>query len=221
MRRSTSCLFRCGLAAAIAGHTMLWAQAPNLAAPVSLADVPTIGIAAGTQRNAAMAAGASSSLLVFEDNRAGDNDIFGVRIDGNGDPIDAVPFPIASAGGNQTAPKLAWNGQNWLVVYQSEVDPGSGYFAPQVACVRVSPQGIVLDPSPRAIALDNTGLQFAVATDGVDWVVAFTGLSAGNSDVRARRVSAGGAVLDPTGIVVQPASFMVFFQLTADRKSVV
>lgn len=192
----------------------LAAQLPQLT-PVTLADQPTIGIAAGGQRQAAMAAGGSASLLVFEDNRAGDYDLFGLRVDTNGDPIDAVPFTITRVAGNQTAPRVVWNGHDWLVVFRSEVDPGSGYFAQQVSAVRVSAQGVALDATPLAIALDSTGAYFAVASDGIDWVVAFTGLSAGNSDVRARRVRADGALLDPAGVVVQPASFVVFFHLTA------
>lgn len=188
---------------------------PNLLTPVQLADVPALGAAAGTQRNAAMARGDGISLLVFEDDRAGDRDVSGVRLDAAGAPLDAVPFAICRAPGDQTEPKVVWNGQHWLVCFASQYDPGSGYFATRVDAVRVTPQGGVLDANPMTIAADGTGAAFAAASDGNGWVVAYTGYSAGNSDIRARRVTAAGAVLDPGGVVVQPASYMLFFRLAA------
>lgn len=189
---------------------------PNLMASVPLPDVPALAAAAGTQRNAAMARGDSTSLLVFEDDRAGDRDVYGLRLDATGAPLDPVPFVIHRAPGDQTEPRVAWNGQNWLVCCTSQYDPGSGYFASRVEAVRVSPQGAVLDGSPMAVAADGTGASFAVASDGSGWVVAYTGYSAGNSDIRARRISATGAVLDPGGVVVQPASYMLFFRLAVN-----
>lgn len=195
--------------------TALPSQGPNLAPPTTPADLPVFGVAAGTQRHAAMAAGATSSLLVFEDTRAGDSDIFGLRVDANGTPIDAVPFPITKAPGNQTAPKVVWNGQDWLVAYLSEHDPGSGYFATRIEAMRVSGQGSVLGTAPFTIGGDSQGGLFAVASDGSGWIVAWTGFSAGNTDIRVRRITGAGALLDPGGVVVQPGSFSIYFQLSA------
>lgn len=190
----------------------LTAQTPTLGPATLLTDTAaTVGGAYGTQRNAALAVGNGVSLLVFEDDRAGDTDIVGVRIDAYGDAIDAVPFVIDAAGGHQRAPKLAWNGQHWLVVYTSEVDPGSGYFAPQITARRVAATGALPDPTPLPIALDATGLDFAVASDGNGWVVAYAGTSAGTSDLRARRIGAGGNVLDPGGALVQPSPYSILF----------
>jgi len=187
-------------------------QAPDLGPSTLLADAAApIGIASGTQRAANMARGSGSSLLVFEDTRGGDTDVFGVRVDATGALLDAVPFAIDQSGGHQRTPKVAWNGTDWLVVYTSEVDPGSGYFAPRVTARRVSSQGAVLDAAPLAIALDNTGLDFAVASDGVDWVIAYSGYSAGTSDLRARRVTGAGAVLNPGGVVVQASPGSILF----------
>lgn len=189
------------------------AQAPNLVAPASLPDAPAIVAAAGTQRLAAVAAGTAASLTIFEDNRGGDYDLFGLRVDAAGNAIDSLPFAITKAPGDQTAPQVVWNGVNWLVVYASQYDTGSGYFATQIRAQRVSPQGVVLDPTPLALGADSTGAYFGVASDGTDWLVAWTGFSAGNSAIVARRVSAAGAALDPGGVVVHPASYVIFFRL--------
>lgn len=176
-----------------------------------LAGSPVLAAAAGTQRLAAVAAGANSSLLVYEDSRAGDRDLYGARVDASGALIDPVPFPITHAPGDQTAPRLAWNGTNWLVVYANQVDPGSGYFATEVACLRVSPAGAVLDSDRIRIGEDSSGATYAVASDGVNWVVSMAGYSAGTAGLVAKRVSASGAVLDPAGVAVLPSGSSIIF----------
>lgn len=233
MNRATPSLRRAALAALLVppllgpillGPTLLTAallapnlraQSPSLMPAVALPDAPTIGPAAGGQRAPAAALGSGTTLVVFTDNRAGDDDIFGLRVDAAGAPIDAVPFAITKAPANQTAPQVAWNGQDWLCVYKSEYDPGSGYFATQVRAQRVSAQGVVLDATPLVLGADATGLNVAVASDGQGWAVLWSGFSGGNSDVRARRVTAAGAALDGSGVVVQASPFSLVFQLGA------
>lgn len=200
---------------ALAGATLA-AQAPNLRPPALLPGTPAISGAADVQHAAAIAAGGGASLFVFEDKRAGDLDLFGVRVDDRGTPIDALPFPIAKDPGDQTKPQAVWNGTDWLVVYSNQVDPGSGYFAYQIAARRVSTQGIVRDAAPIALTIDSTGGGFAVASDGQNWAVLFTGYSAGNSDIACRRIGANGAILDPTPVPIVPATYYVYFNLAAD-----
>ncbi|MCC6670392.1 MAG: hypothetical protein IT458_04980 [Planctomycetes bacterium] len=185
------------------------AQSPNLQPGRLLPGSPTVGPAAEVQQGAACAAGSGSSLLVFEDRRAGDSDLFGLRLDANGIPLDPLPFPVTKDPGNQTAPKVVWSGQAWLVVYSNQVDPGSGYFAYQVAALRVSPQGLVLDAAPIVVSIDGTGGGFAAASDGAGWAVAYTGYSAGNGGIRARRITAAGSVLDPGGVLVVPETYYI------------
>lgn len=185
------------------------AQAPNLQDVGLLPGTPVVGPGAGTQRTPFTCRGASSSLLVFEDNRAGDRDLFGVRLDAGGAAIDALPFPIAKDPGDQSAPVVAWNGQSWLVVYSNQVDPGSGYFAYEFAARRVSPSGQVLDAAPIQLATDSTGGNFGVGSVGGGWVVAYTGYSAGNNGITAKRVAADGSVLDPAGVVVSPPTYYI------------
>lgn len=204
-----------GACAAVLVAALAAAQSPNLLPAAVLPGSPILGPAAGGQLSAALAAGAGSSLLVFEDDRAGDSDLFGVRLDAAGQPLDAVPFPITKDPGNQTAPQVVWNGQNWLVVYNNQYDPGSGYFATQFAALRVAPSGQVLDSAPIVVGSDSTGGTFGAGSDGVGWVVLYLGYSAGNSAIHARRIDAGGNVLDPGGVVVWPGSYYLVGGLAA------
>jgi hypothetical protein len=98
------------------------------------------------RRSAAAARGANATRLVFEDTRSGESDLYGMRIDAAGQPIDAAPFVICNDPESRTVPRVCWNGQNWLVVFSSQV-PTQYYYTYQVSAARVSPAGTVLDPA--------------------------------------------------------------------------
>ncbi len=187
------------------------AQAPNLDPAQPLPGSPIVGPAPGSQKAAVVALGLGSSLMVFEDDRAGDSDLFAVRLGPGAVPLDSVPFPVTKAPGNQTVPKVVWNGANWLVVYLNQVDPGSGYFAYQFAAQRVSPAGQVLDATPIVLGSDDTGGNFGVASDGNNWVVSYTGYSSGSNGITAKRISPAGVILDPAGVTVFPATYYIIF----------
>jgi len=185
----------------------LLAQAPNLTPASFLPGTPVIGPAAGVQRRPALAAGAASSLLVFEDTRAGDSDLFGLRVDAAGVPLETLPFPISKRPGDQTRPVVSWNGSSWLVVFTNQVDPGSGYFAHEVAAVRVSAAGVVLDADPIGLLVDDSGATHAVTSDGSNWAVVYSGYQAGHGAMSVRRISAAGVVLDATAVEIKPDTF--------------
>lgn len=109
-----------------------------------------------SQQDHDAARGGNQTLVAWTDYRArsgggqtvqSDGDIFGVRLNDLGEPIDATPFLIAGGMGLQQRPALAWNGENWLVLYTSQ-DPVGGYYEHRLRAVRVSPLGQVLDPIP-------------------------------------------------------------------------
>lgn len=121
-------------------------------------------------------------------------------------------FPIAPAGGTEASPALAFDGTNFLVVWeelQSAASLG-------VNAARVSPAGSVLDAAPLRL-VDTSSLpgnfsplaRPTVAFDGVNYLVTYLDSRAlpGNGvTVSASRVSPSGIVLDGTstqaGIVV-------------------
>jgi hypothetical protein len=128
-----------------------------------------------------------------------------------GQPL-GPPFPIAPAGGTEASPALAFDGTNFLVVWEELQSAASlGLNA-----ARVSPTGTVLDASPLRL-VDTSSLPNnsqpqampAVAFDGVSYLVTYRdtrALPAGGATVSASRVSPSGKLLDGTstqpGIVV-------------------
>ena len=47
-------------------------------------------------------------------------DIYAARLDAAGQLMDPTPIVVAQAPWSQTRPQVAWNGQNWLVVWNTE-----------------------------------------------------------------------------------------------------
>ncbi|MCU0223270.1 MAG: PKD domain-containing protein [Acidobacteria bacterium] len=163
--------------------------------------------AAADQSAPSLAAGGGMVLALWSDNRANSTggyegetsrDIYAMRFDGNGAPLDAVPFAVTAARASQEFPRAAFNGTNWLVVFESYDLTGTGYYYQKsLAAVRVAPDGSVLDPVPiRILNVSPVGATWAVASDGRDWVVAMQG-SATGGDLTAARISAAGVLLDP------------------------
>lgn len=189
----------------------------------SLPGDATVNPAAGVQVNPAISQGGDTILVVWADGRANTTnssgletayDIYGMRFDANGAPLDATPIAIAAVPADQNFPQVAWNGANWLVLFESYTVSGTGgYYEKSLAFVRVSPAGQVLDPKPAPIynALPITG-QWALANDGVNWVVAFWGAAA-SGDLMALRISPDGVVLDAPARSLVPATYYMRFNL--------
>lgn len=150
------------------------AQAPVLTPRGLLPGDATVAAATGSQQDHALARGGDACLVVWSDYRGqavggGTNqsygDIFGIRLDAAGQPLDAAPFLIAGGMGLQDRPRVAWNGTAWLVLYQSQ-EPVDGYYGTRVRAVRVSAAGQVLDATPLtlpagAFTPDTIGLQLS------------------------------------------------------------
>lgn len=186
------------------------AQAPNFSPPQPVPGALHMNFAAREQTSPAVCAGATSSLVVWEDSRSGELDLYGIRVQPSGALLDAAPFIISRAPGSQSRPKIAWNGQSWLVVFKNQVKSASGYFEYQFAGVRVSDAGIVLDAVPIGVGVDGSGGDYAVGSSGGDFAICYTGYSAGNSSIRAARIASGGVVLDQPGVEIQAGTYYVY-----------
>ncbi len=142
--------------------TLLAAAAMTTTAPAQLGLLPgdsTLAPAAGDQTAPAIAQGGNTLLAVWSDSARQlfpaatkvetSRDIYGVRLDANGNLLDAVPIAITAARATQDNPKVVWNGTNWLVVFESYDLGGTGYYYQKsLAAVRVAPSGQVLDAKP-------------------------------------------------------------------------
>ncbi len=95
-------------------------------------------------------------------------DIFAIRLNPAGDPIDPAPLVICTNAGWQQTPQATWNGANWLVTFYSQ-DPTESYYQNTIRGVRVSPDGQILDTTPLML-VDNQQ-QVWVAGQAGQWLV--------------------------------------------------
>jgi len=226
MRHALTPHFFSGLLALVLASPMLapreLAAAPNLSPLVFLPGDDVIAPAAGLQEEPSIAAGGPGYLAVWSDARssvvslpsftAGPyfsegigtmRDIYAMRLDVNGNPIDATPIVVDQAVLNQGYPDVAWNGENWLVVWMGQAGLAC-CSKTNIYAARISPAGQVLDDPPIVVDTDPTmsGLYWpAVSSDGSNWVVVWRDLDveAGIFTLDGTRISANGAILDPGG----------------------
>ena len=175
----------------------------------------SIAPAVNSQQEHAVARGGEQFLVVWSDYRGrssgaqtvqGDGDILGVRLDGDGAPVDAFPFVIAGGMGLQQRPFVAWNGENWLVLFQSQ-DPVGEYFENRMRAVRVSPEGRVLDTVPLAFppsqfTPDTVGMN--VAGQSGQWLVTrcIYHDDGFGTYLAGQRIAGNGTLIDPAPLML-------------------
>lgn len=200
-RRIVSTLFALSVAATMS-VVAAGPRIPSRFVPGDAATAPAVR----DQVSPFLCRGGSTILAVWSDNRANSTggyegetswDVYAMRFDASGNPLDAVPRAIATGKASQKHPRAAWNGTSWLVVFESVDFGGTGYYQDSVEALRVAPDGHVLDPKPIKIYNDTpVGATWAVASDGSGWVVVNQGTSV-TGDLVGSRISAGGVLLDP------------------------
>src|SRR6185503_6620770 len=110
-----------------------------------LLDAPGVGLAtsANGQVQPAAAADPSNYFVVWVDDRGGQRDIYGARVDGaTGASLDPAGILLTSIGNSESAPAVAFNGTEYLVVWDDSAGPETG-----IRGTRVSTAGTVLDPN--------------------------------------------------------------------------
>ncbi len=189
------------------------ALVPQAALPGDAASVPAVS----GQSDVSIARGGPGYLAVWTDYRTSlsgsittdqplqgnQSDIYAMRLGLDGHPLDAGPIVICNLGRNQSKPRVAWNGQNWLVVFISERP--DWYFFDDIVGVRVAPDGSVLDATPISIRPELNspsnyyGVNPSVSSDGAQWIVVWEDWipANGHSAVKGTRVGNDGSVLDP------------------------
>ncbi len=174
-----------------------------------------IGPATHSQQEHAVARGGDIYLVAWSDYRGqsvggssqqSGGDVFGIRLRADGTSVDPFPFLIAGGMGLQNRPQVAWNGENWLVVYQSQ-DPVGLYFETQLRAVRVSPQGAVLDPTPILFPTSQfspSSIGLTIAGNQGQWLITrcvYHGDGYGTF-LAGQRIGGDGQLLDPTPLVL-------------------
>lgn len=129
-------------------------------------------------------------------------DIYATRVSPAGQLLDE--FPISAASGDQLSPSVAFDGTNYMVVWE-DTPTGSGpSLATDVIGARVSSAGTVLDPAGIAIATAAAYQGDAhIAYDGSNYFVAWANVDSfflvpPVSGIYGRRLKTDGTLLDDT-----------------------
>ncbi|MEO0227999.1 MAG: hypothetical protein ABIL70_08145, partial [candidate division WOR-3 bacterium] len=153
--------------------------------------------AANYQVSPSVAFDGTNYLVVWSDERSGYYiyDIYGARVSPNGVVLDPNGIPISTAANSQLYPSVAFDGTNYLVVwqdYRNNPDTSDIYGA------RVSQNGTVLDPSGIPISTAaNYQVCPSVAFGGTNYLVVWQDYrnNPDTSDIYGARVSPNGVVL--------------------------
>jgi hypothetical protein len=166
-----------------------------------------IGAWAADQGYPSVAFDEENWLVVWDDSRNDAGDIYGARINAQGQNLDPFHIPISTANNDQWFPSISFDGTNYFVVWQ---DWRAGNFA--VYGARVTPQGAVLDPD--GIFISNTNVPPAyelvlpkICFSGSQYLVVWMDWRNSNYDVYGTRVTTDGVVLDPGGIPICTYSY--------------
>ncbi|MCX7804396.1 MAG: hypothetical protein N3A38_04305 [Planctomycetota bacterium] len=179
--------------------------------PIAAGDEFAPAASKENQRFPAVACGGGVFLVAWQDGWngvGGDSNILAVRIKappGNGggtavgNVLDAGPIRVCASSGVQEAPRIAFSGGVFLVVWH---DFRNGRDA-DVYGARLTPDGKLLDPDGIPIAVRPHNQNFPlVCGDGKDFLVVWREVRSGRTyDLVAARVAAdSGKALDPDGI---------------------
>jgi hypothetical protein len=165
----------------------------------------------------AVAPNGSGYLVVWTDGRnvaTTGLDIYGARVSGAGQVLDAGGFPISKATGDQFSPAAIANGTDSFVVWQDgrSVDTG-----PDIYGARVTSAGVVSDASGIPISTA-VGAQAspAIGFNGAHFLVVWTDQRGGGDFyIYGARVTPAGAVLDTSGVPISTVSGGEFFPKAA------
>lgn len=156
---------------------------------------PPVDTAPVAAARPAMAWGGNSHLAVWDTPRNGGQDIYGTRVAADGRVLDPDGIAIGAGAGDQFTPRVAWNGQVFLVVWKDSRAGEAIYGA------RVDLDGKVLDPAGIAIATDGGASQFPdVASDGRDFLVVWEG----PCGLPSCEHGVSGAIVSGAGVVGAP-----------------
>jgi phosphoribosylformylglycinamidine (FGAM) synthase PurS component len=169
----------------------------------NLLDPNGIAITTTNSQSPAVAFDGTNYLIVWKDDRNGNySDIYGARVSPSGTVLDPSGIAISTAASNQTSPAIAFDGINYLVVWE---DYRNGNYG-DIYGARITTQGSVLDPSGIAISTANDNQRYpAITFGGANYLVVWQDYRYGTWygwDIYGARVNTSGVVLDINGIAI-------------------
>ncbi|WP_434384328.1 TolB family protein [Melittangium boletus] len=164
-----------------------------------------ISTAANEQLAPSVAHNGTNFLVVWQDSRSGVFDIYGTRVNGAGTVLNANGILISVAVGAQEHPAVAYNGSDFMVVWEDQRHGNVNIYGS-----RVSATGVVRNPNGIAISTQASSQRTPrVARSGTDSLVVWHDTRA--STIAGARLSSTGAVLNPSDLLIAP-----MFNFTSD-----
>ncbi len=156
-----------------------------------------ISVGGGYHFNPRVASNGKDYLAVWC-NYTGEADIYGARVDSSGRVLGG--FTISGAVNTQSYPSIAYDGNNYFVVWEDWRNDKSDIYG-----ARVDTSGHVLDTTGIAISTKPTNKYSpSVAFDGLNYLVVWVDTSiASDCDIWGARVSPSGVVLDSFPVSTQ------------------
>lgn len=158
-----------------------------------------------------VAFGPSNGLVVYPHSNLSPHDLYGILVAADG-TVQGAEFPIAADGNDHASPVVAFDGVNYLVVWQ-QVNPKIivGGDNNLIYAARVSQAGVVLDTAHIAISTGLLGQENpSVAFDGGNYLISREDLRSKLREIYGARLSPAGALLDGTaassGFLISPAA---------------
>src|SRR2546422_3561012 len=186
--------------------TQIWlcflsALASALAAQAAIVPAPD------DQEEPSVVANGNGYFMVWADKRtysSAEYDIYGARVSSTGEVLDPVGIPICTDPGRQTSPRVSFDGQKYLVVWEDDRESTADFQLYQIYGARVEIGGRVLDSNGFKKTTNRvTRLGPAVASDGQGFFVAWEDWQRTDGaieDVYGSPVSSEGVVAKPDGI---------------------
>jgi alpha-tubulin suppressor-like RCC1 family protein len=166
-------------------------------------------VAANDQLNPAVASDGTNFLVVWWDRRNADStefDIYGARVSAMGEVLDPGGIAICTARDYQLYPAVAFDGQNYLVVWTDARDNSVQPYSLELYGARVTPGGVVLDPNGFRITHGEVALNPTVTFNGIEHlVVAYAREHNGRagSTLLGVRVTPAGQVRDTEELILR------------------
>jgi hypothetical protein len=187
-------LFLCGTA-----HATDWSREGEF-----LIDTNVVNL--NSQHEPAVAFDGTNYLVVWEDDRNGDWNIYGARVDEAGNIIDPIAIPISTEPNDQRNPAICFCGADYLVVWEDTRNDSLG----DIYGARINQAGVVLDPTGIAVSTAaHEQLHPSIAFDGTNYLVVWqdtrndTLYQIMDRDIYGARVNQNGIVLDSSGIGIK------------------
>ena len=150
--------------------------------------------------------GGTNFFVVWSDVRRGNtSDLFAARVSESGRVLDSNGMAICSLAGNQSLPSAAWNGSQFLVAWQTDMNAD---YRTHLYAGRVTETGGVLDAAGILLSRGgNSQTECDAAWGRTNWLVVWRdNLDWTTSDLYGARVGAAGTVLDPAGLAICAAT---------------